>query len=86
MRKPVNGVTTNTTLQCSVAKGSQMLSNHVKETSNIAYVCIYGEQVIGRLKDFRIFKLQQPLLNLPIMNNILYVCATLTNLRRSLVC
>ena len=50
----------------------------LKEISNIANFCIYVEQAIGRLKDFRILKLQQPLLHLPIMNNILYVCAALT--------
>ena len=31
----------------SAAKGAQMLSNDVKETSNIANGCIYVEQVIG---------------------------------------
>ena len=41
----------------SAAKGTQMLSNDVKETSNIANVCIYVERAIGRLKDFRILKL-----------------------------
>ena len=41
----------------SAAKGAQMLSNDVKETSNIANVCIYVERAIGRLKDFRILKL-----------------------------
>ena len=58
-----------------------MLSNDVKETSNIANVCIYVEQAIERLKDFRILKLQQLLLHLPTMNNVLYVCAALTNLK-----
>ena len=41
----------------SAAKGTQMLPNDVKETSNIANVCIYVEQAIGQLKDFRILKL-----------------------------
>ena len=45
----------------SAAKRTQMLSNDVKETSNIANVRIYVEQAIGRLKDFQILKLQQPL-------------------------
>ena len=65
----------------NTAKGAQMLSNDVKETSNIANVCIYVEQAIERLKDFRILKLQQLLLHLPTMNNVLYVCAALTNLK-----
>ena len=41
----------------SAAKGTQMLSNDVKETSNIANVCIYVEQLNKRLKGFRILKL-----------------------------
>ena len=68
----------------SAAKGAQILSNDVKETSNIANVRIYVEQAIGRLKDFRILKLQHSLLSFPIMKNILYVCATLANLKRPL--
>ena len=68
----------------SAAKGAHILSNDVKETSNIANVRIYVKQAIGRLKDFQILKLQQPLLPFPIMNKILYVCATLTNLKRPL--
>ena len=65
----------------SAAKGAHMLSNDVKEPSSITNARIYAEQEIGRLKDFRILKLQQPLLHLPIMKNILYVCAALTNLK-----
>ena len=71
----------NLAIPPSAAEGAQMLSNDVKETSNIANVRIYVEQAIGRLKDFRILKLQQTLLHLPI---ILYVCAALTNLKRPL--
>ena len=51
---------------------------------NIPNVQIYIEQAIAELNNFRILKLQQPLLHLPIINNILYVCAALTNLRRPL--
>ena len=75
----------NLAIPPSAAEGAQMLPNDVKETSNIANVRIYVEKAIGRLKDFRILKLQQPLLHLLIMNNILYVCTALTNLRRPLV-
>ena len=71
----------NLAIPPSATEEAQMLSNDVKETSNIANVRIYVEQAIGRLKDFRILKLQQPLLHLPI---ILYVCAALTNLKRPL--
>ena len=66
-------------------KGAQMLSNDVKEMAIIKNVCIYIPQAIGRLKYFRILKLQQPLLQLPIMNYILCNCAALTDLRGSMV-
>ena len=45
----------------SAAKGAHMLSNDVKEPSNITNARIYFEQEIGPLNDFRILKLQQPL-------------------------
>ena len=54
----------------SAAKGSQMVKKDVHDTSNIANVRIYVEQAIRRLKEFRILKHQQPLLYLPILNDI----------------
>ena len=68
----------------SAAKGAQMLVKDVKKTSNIANVRIYVEQAIGRMKHFRILKVTQPTLYLPIMNSIVRVCAALSNLRRPL--
>ena len=58
----------------SATEGTQMLVQNVKETSIIANVRIYVEQAIGRKKVFHILKLQQPVLFLPIMNNVLRVC------------
>ena len=69
----------------SAASGSQMLPRDVKETSNIANIRIYVEQAIKRIKDFRILKTQQPILHLPIMNEVLCICAALTNLKQPLV-
>ncbi|XP_047124247.1 uncharacterized protein LOC124806968 [Hydra vulgaris] len=69
----------------SAVKGIQMSKEEVRETSNIANVRIYVEQAIKRIKHFRILKITQPLLYLPIMNNILRVCAAISNLRKPLV-
>ena len=69
----------------SAASGSQMLPRDVKETSNIANIRIYVEQAIKRIKDFRILKTQQPILHLPIMNEVICICAALTNLKQPLV-
>ena len=69
----------------SAAKGTQMVSRSaVKETSNIANVRIYVEQAIKRMKEFRILKTQLPILYLPIINDIVCICAALTNLKRPL--
>ena len=68
----------------SAAKGTQMFSKDVKETSNIANVRIYAEQAIKRMKDFRILKAQQPILYKPIINEIIHVCAALTSLKQPL--
>ena len=61
-----------------------MLAKDVHETSNIANVRIYVEQAIRRMKEFRMLKHQQPLLYLPILNDILRVIAGLVNLKRPL--
>ena len=58
-----------------------MTANAVKETSNVANVRIYVEQAIGRIKNFRILKLQNSLLYLPLMDDIVNICGALVNLR-----
>ena len=68
----------------SAAKGSQMVKKDVHDTSNIANVRIYVEQAIRRLKKFMIFKYQQSLLYLPILNDIVQVISGLVNLKRPL--
>ena len=62
--------------QCSplsAAKGSQVVKKDVHDPSNIANACIYSEQAIQRLKEFRILKHQNPLFYLPILNDIVRV-------------
>ena len=65
----------------SAVKGNPMTANAVKETSNVANVRIYVEQAIGRIKNFRILKLQNSLLYLPLMDDIVNICGALVNLR-----
>ena len=64
----------------SVKTGRQMLSKEVKETSRIANVRIYVEQAIKRMKEFRIIKNELPVLLLPVIDDIVTVCASLVNL------
>ena len=54
----------------SAAKGNQMVKKDVHDASNIPNVCTYVQQATRRLKEFRISKHQQPLLYLPIVNDI----------------
>ena len=61
-----------------------MVAKDVRETSNIANVRIYVEQAIKRMKEFRMLKHQQPLLYLPIFDDILRVISALVNLKRPL--
>ena len=68
----------------SAVKGSQMVKKDVHDTSNIADVRIYVAQAIKRLKKFRILKYQQPLLYLPILNDIVQVISGFINLERPL--
>ena len=57
----------------SAAKGNQMTANAVKERSNVANVRIYVEQAIGRIKNYRILKVTNSLLYLPLMNDIVTI-------------
>ena len=68
----------------SAAKGNQMTANAVKETSNVANVRIYVEQAIGRIKNYRILKVTNSLLYLPLMNDIVTICGALVNLKDAL--
>ena len=56
------------------ASGCQMVSRDVKETSTVANVRIYVEQVIKNLKDFRILKSEMQLKCLPIVDDIIRTC------------
>ena len=69
----------------SAAKGNQMTSSDVKNTSNIANVRIFVEQAFKHMKEFHILKTKQPILYLPVFDDIVRIIAALVNLRKPLV-
>ena len=60
-----------------------MTSSDVRKT-NIANVRICVEKAIKRMKEFHILKTQQPILYLPIFNDIVCVIASLVNVKKPL--
>ena len=68
----------------SAAAGNQMTETQNKETSSVANVRIYIEQVIKKLKDYRILKNEMQVLYLPLVDDIIRVCCALNNLKRPL--
>ena len=64
----------------SAAKGNQMTSSDIRETSKVANVRIFVEKAIARIKWFRILKTQLPLLEMPLLDDIVICCCRLVNL------
>ena len=62
----------------------QMSAKDVWGTSKVANVRIYVEQAIKRVKDFHILKREFPNTLLPLADDIVIVCAALTNLQEPL--
>ena len=62
----------------------QMTAKDARGTSRIANVRIYVEQAIKRIKDFLIVKRELPISLLPMADDIITVCAALTNLQEPL--
>ena len=58
----------------------QMTKEDVAKTSKIANVRIYVEQAIKRMKDFKILSNELQIVMLPLADDIITVCGTLTNL------
>ena len=59
---------------------TQFAPTDVKKTSDIAKVRILVEQVIRRMKTFRIIGNELPVSLLPHINDILIVCSALSNI------
>lgn len=76
--------------QCSLSlppfakNGVQMSQQNVKKTSRVANARIYVENAIGRMKQFRILKMEIPVTFIPIVDDILACCCILTNLSEPL--
>ena len=61
-----------------------MSKEQVKSTSRIANARIYVEQVMKRLKDYRILSNEIPVTLILLADNIVKVCAALSNLQEPL--
>ena len=61
-----------------------MTNSQTKLTSAVANCIVYVEQAIKKLKDITTIKEEIHLPYLPIGDNIIKVCAALTNLKRPL--
>ena len=57
----------------------QMTATNIQKTSRIANVRIYVEQAIARMKTFRILKHELPISLLPFVDDIVLLCAIMTN-------
>ena len=57
-----------------------MAAADVERTSSIANVRIYVEQAIKRIKDFRILSSDYPILQFPLIDDVLITCCALVNL------
>ena len=62
----------------------QMSKEQVKNTSRIANARIYVEQVMKRLKDYRILTNEIPVTLISLADDIVKVCAALSNLKEPL--
>ena len=77
--------------QCTLArppstqKNLQLNEIDVAKTSRVANARIYVEQAIRKLKEFQILKNELPISLLPVVNDIVKVCAALVNFQKPLV-
>ena len=77
--------------QCTLArppstqKNLQLNEIDVAKISRVANARIYVEQAIRQLKEFQILKNELPISLLPLVNDIVKVCAALVNFQKPLV-
>eukprot|EP00795_Rhopilema_esculentum_P007407 gene7407-13162_t len=69
----------------STQKNLQLNEIDVAKTSRVANAKIYVEQAIRKLKEFQILKNELPISLLPVVNDIVKVCAALVNFQKPLV-
>lgn len=75
----------NLAIPPSSAASMQMCARDVRQTSQIANVRIHVERAIRRIKVFRILKQERPVSVLPLADDIVVVCAALSNLQGPLI-
>ena len=63
----------------SAAKGNQMTSSDIRETSKVANVRIFVEKAIARIKWFGILKTKLPLLEMSLLDDTVICCCSLVN-------
>ena len=85
IREDLLAIGSNLAIPPSSAASMQMRSRDVKETSQIANVRIHVERAIRRIKIFRILKQEMPLCIVPLADDIVRVCAALSNLWEPLI-
>ena len=73
------------TKKCMWGKGKHLSASDIQKTKSIAHFRIHVERAIGRLKTFRILSNTMPLNVKPLANQMLVVCAFLSNLQKPLV-
>ena len=64
----------------SAAKENQMTSTDIRDTSKVANASIFVEKAIARIKWFRILKIQLPLPEMCLLDDIVICCCSLVNL------
>jgi hypothetical protein len=73
------------TKKCLWGKGKHLTASDVLKTKKIAKLRIHVERAIGRLKNYKILSHTMPLKMKPLYNQILRVCAFLSNCQQPLV-
>ena len=64
----------------SASKRNQVTSSDIRENSKVANGKIFVEKTFARIKWFRILKTQLPLLEMPLLDDIVICCCSLVNL------
>ncbi|KAK3084023.1 hypothetical protein FSP39_006910 [Pinctada imbricata] len=73
------------TKACKWGKGKRLTSADIIKTKNIARLRIHVERAIERLKNFRILSNTMPLNLKPVANQVLLICAFMSNFQKPLV-
>ena len=84
IREDLNRIQARLAIPPRTKAKKSLTEDQVRATSQVANVRIYVEQAIRRIKVFRILGTEIPLSVSPLLDDILIVCASFTNLEDSL--